>query len=137
MRWNCWMGKPSIRDWFLSGSWLAECMKLKLIFVDSDRMNRRKVVGEEFLEGESEKPLTKNRVLKMVKRFHPELRISGVIDVSRFQEDSDLNVDWLVHIEQLGPNLWRHVYAARIQDESPDYQAPPESSGEIRTADEE
>jgi hypothetical protein len=65
-----------------------DVVKLKLIFVDSDTMNRRRVVGEEFLEAESEKPLTKNRVLKMVKRFHPELRISGVIDVSRFQEDS-------------------------------------------------
>ena len=44
-------------------------MKLKLIFVDSDRMNRRKVVGEELLEGESEKPLTKNRVLKWLSAF--------------------------------------------------------------------
>ena len=58
-------------------------MKLKLTFVDSDRMNRQKVVAEEFLKGESEKPLTKNRVLKMVKRFHPEFRVPGVIDVSR------------------------------------------------------
>lgn len=98
-------------------------MKLKLIFVDSDTMNRRKVVGEELLQGESEKPLTKTRVLKMVKRFHPELRISGVIDVSRYEETRDLNVDWLVHIKQLGANLWRYVYAARVQDESPDYQA--------------
>jgi hypothetical protein len=38
-------------------------MKVKLVFVDSDRMNRRKVIREEFLQGESEKPLTKNRVL--------------------------------------------------------------------------
>jgi hypothetical protein len=112
-------------------------MKLKLIFVDSDRMNRRKVVGEEFLEGESEKPLTKNRVLKMVKRFHPEFRVPTVIDVSHFQEDSDLNVDWLVHLEQLGANLWRYVYAARVQGESPDYQATPESRGAMRTSDEE
>jgi hypothetical protein len=109
-------------------------MKLKLIFVDRDSMNRRKVVGEEFLEGESEKPLTKNRVLKMVKHFHPELRMPRVIDVSRFQDDSDLNVDWLVHIEQLGANLWRYVYAARVQGESPDYQAPPETGGEIGTS---
>ena len=112
-------------------------MKLKLIFVDRDHMNRRKVIHEELLQGESEKPLTKNRVLKMVKRFHPELRISGVIDVSHFQEDSDPNVDWLVHVEQLGANLWRYVYAGRVQDESPDYQAPPESRGEIITPDEE
>jgi hypothetical protein len=111
-------------------------MKLKLIFVDSDRMNRRKVVGEELLEGESEKPLTKNRVWKMVKRFHPEFR-PGVIDASRFQDGLDLKVDWLVHIEQLGPNLWRYVYAAPVQDESPDYQAPPEARGEIGTSDEE
>jgi len=100
-------------------------MKIKLIFVDSDRMNRRKVIGEEFLEGESEKPLTKNRVLKMVKRFHPEFRIPRVIDVSRFQEDSDLNVKWLVHSEQLGSQLWRYVYAAEVKAESPDYQVPP------------
>jgi len=80
-------------------------MKLKLIFVDRDGMNRRKVISEEFLEGDSQKPLTKNRVLKIVKRFHPELRMPRVIDVSRFQEETDLNVDWLVHIEQLGANL--------------------------------
>jgi hypothetical protein len=79
-------------------------MRVKLIFVDRDRMNRHKVIREEFLQGESKKPLTKNRVSKMVKRFHPELRTSGVIDVSRFEETSDLNVDWLVHVEQLGPN---------------------------------
>jgi hypothetical protein len=96
-------------------------MKLRLIFVESDSMNRPKVVGEEFLEGESEKPLTKNRVLKMVRRFHPELRISGVIDLSRFQKGSDVNADWLVHIEQLGSNLWRYVYAARVQGESLHY----------------
>lgn len=112
-------------------------MKLKLIFVDRDRMNRRKVVGEEFLEGESEKPLTKNRVLKMVKRFHPELRIFGVIDVSRFEETSDLSVDWLVHTEQLGPNLWRSVYAARVPDEFSDHQAPQELKGETGTSDKE
>src|SRR5579859_3945423 len=109
-------------------------MRLKLIFVDSGGMNRRKVISEEFLEGDSEKPLTKNRVLKMVKRFHPELRITGVIDVSRFQEDSDLNANWLVHIEQLGSNLWRYVYAARVQGESPDYQAPPETGGETSSS---
>ena len=103
-------------------------MKVKLIFVDRDRMNRRKVIGEEFLQGESEKPLTKNRVLKMVKRFHPEFSVR-VIDVSRFEETSDLNVDWLVHSEQLGPNLWRYVYAARVPDESSDYQAPNSESG--------
>ena len=96
-------------------------MKLKLIFVDRDRMNRRKVIQEEFLEGESEKPLTKNRVLRMVKRFHPEFRTSWVIDVSGFQEDSDLRVKWLVHSEQLGPNLWRYVYAAPVQDGLPKY----------------
>lgn len=112
-------------------------MKLKLIFVDCDRMNRRRVIREEFLRGESEKPLTKSRVLKMVKRFHPEFRVSGVIDVSRFEGTSDLNVDWLVHLEQLGANLWRYVYAARVPDESPDYQAPPEARGEIGTSDEE
>jgi hypothetical protein len=112
-------------------------MKVKLVFVDSDRMNRRKVIREEFLQGESEKPLTKNRVLKMVKRFHPELRTSGVIDVSRFEETSDLNVDWLVHIEQLGPNLWRYVYAARVQDDFSDYQSPQERKGEAGTSDKE
>ena len=110
-------------------------MKLKLIFVDSDRMNRRKVVGEEFLQGESEKPLTKSRVLKMVKRFHPEFQVSGVIDISRFEETSDLNVDWLVHVEQLGSNLWRYVYAAPVQDEFSDYQAPQELKGETGTSD--
>ena len=112
-------------------------MKLKLIFVDSDRMNRRKVIREEFLQGESEKPLTKSRVLKMVKRFHPELKVSGVIDVSRFEESSDLNVDWLIHVEQLGSNLWRYVYAVSVQDEFPDYQTPQELKGETRTADKE
>lgn len=100
-------------------------------------MNHRKVVREEFLQGESEKPLTKNRVLKMIKRFHPELRISGVIDVSRFEETSDLNVDWLVHIEQLGPNLWRYVYAARVPDESADYQAPQEPNSKSGTSEKE
>ena|ERR1041385_1448033 len=105
-------------------------MKLKLIFVDSDHMNRRKVIHEEFLEGESEKPLTKNRVLKMVKRFHPEFRVPMVIEVSRFREDSDLNAKWLVHSEQLGSNLWRYVYAAEVKAEIPNYQAPPKSSGE-------
>ena len=109
-------------------------MKLKLIFVEGDSMNCCKVVGEEFLESDSEKPLTKNRVLKMVKRFHPELRMPRVIDVSRFQEETDLNVDWLVHIEQLGANLWRYGYAARVQDESPDYQAPPETGGETSSS---
>lgn len=107
-------------------------MKLKLIFVDSDSMNRRNVIHEEFLQGESEKPLTKNRVLKMVKRFHPEFRISHAIDVSRFQEDSDLKVQWLVHTKQLGPNLWRYVYAAPVQDELPEYsvsQGPKEEGG--------
>ena len=127
MRWSCWMVAPSTSHWLADGVEWRDVMKLKLIFVDSDTMNRRRVVGEEFLEGGSEKPLTKNRVLKMVKRFHPELRISGVIDVSRFQEDSELNVEWLVHIEKLESNLWRYIYAARVQDESPDYQAPPES----------
>jgi hypothetical protein len=137
MRWNCWTVAPSTSHRLADGIGLAGRMKLKLIFVDSDTMNCRKVVGEEFMEGESEKPLTKNRVLKMVKRFHPELRISGVIDVSRFQEDSALHVDWLVHFEQLGSNLWRYIYAARVQDESPDYRAPPESTGETGTSDEE
>lgn len=117
------MGKLNTSNRRSNGVGLAGRMKLKLIFVDSDTMNRRKVVGEELLQGESEKPLTKTRVLKMVKRFHPELRISGVIDVSRYEETRDLNVDWLVHIKQLGANLWRYVYAARVQDESPDYQA--------------
>ena len=109
-------------------------MKLKLIFVDRDRMNRRKVVGEEFLEGESEKPLTKTRILKIVKRFHPEFRVSGVIDVSRFEETSDLNIDWLVHVEQLGSNLWRYVYAARVHDELPNYRTPPELKGQTETS---
>lgn len=99
-------------------------MKLKLIFVDRDRMNRRKAIHEEFLLGESEKPLTKNRVLKMVKRLHPEFRTSWVIDVSRFQENSDLKVKWLVHSEQLGPNLWRYVYAAPVQDGLSEYSGP-------------
>jgi hypothetical protein len=108
-------------------------MKLKLVFVDSDRMNRRKVIREELLQGESEKPVTKNRVLKMVKRFHPEFRHPIVIDVSHYQEDSDLDVEWLVHTEQLGDNLWHYVYAARAKGECPDYQVPPESSGETRT----
>jgi hypothetical protein len=104
-------------------------MKLKLIFVDRDRMNCRKMVREEFLEGESEKPLTKNRVLKMVKRFHPEFTLTGVIDVSRFQEASHLDGEWLVHIEQLGSNLWRYVYAARVQDELPNYEAAQDPKG--------
>lgn len=112
-------------------------MRVKLIFVDKDGINRRKAIREEFLQGESKKPLTKNRVLKLVKRFHPELRIFGVIDVSRFEETSDLNVDWLVHIEQLGHNLWRSVYAARVQDEFSDYQAPQELQGETGTSDKE
>jgi hypothetical protein len=109
-------------------------MRVKLIFVDRDRMNRHKVIREEFLQGESEKPLTKNRVLKMVKRFHPELRTSGVIDVSRFEETSDLNVDWLVHVEQLESNLWRYVYAARVQDDFSNYQSQ-ELKGETGTSD--
>jgi hypothetical protein len=106
------MERPSIRDG----------MKLKLIFVDCDRRNHLTVVGEEFLEGESEKPLTKHRVLKMVKRFHPEFRTSGVIDVSRFQESSGFNAEWCVHSKQLGSNLWRYVYAARVENDALDYR---------------
>jgi hypothetical protein len=133
------MGKPTTSTWLADKKHLelAGHMKLKLIFVDRDRMNRRKVIREEFLQGESEKPLTKSRVLKMVKRFHPEFKVSGVIDVSRFAETSDLNVDWLVHLEQMGANLWRYVYAARVQGESPDYQAAPELREESRTSDKE
>ena len=69
----------------------------------------------------------------MVKRFHPEFRILTVIDVSRFQEDSELKVQWLVHSEQLGPNLWRHVYATRVQDGLSDY-ASQDLKGEIGTS---
>ncbi|HET9365926.1 MAG TPA: hypothetical protein VFP71_13030 [Candidatus Angelobacter sp.] len=87
-------------------------MKLKLTFVEGDSRNQLKVIGEEILEGDSEKPLTKSRALKMIKRFHSEFETSVIIKASEFP------ADWLVHWKQLGPNRWLYVYASRVEEES-------------------
>jgi hypothetical protein len=95
-------------------------MKLKLTYVEGDYRNQLKVVGEEILEGESEKPITKGRALKMIQRFHPEFKTLFV------SEAFDFPAEWRVHSKQLGPNRWLYVYASRVEEQPKRYSLEPQ-----------
>jgi hypothetical protein len=82
-------------------------VKLKLTYVESDFRGTQRVIGEELLDGESDKPMTKGRAKKLVHRFHPDFR-AFMIDAS------DFPAEWVVHTERKSPNLWVNVYASRV-----------------------
>lgn len=82
-------------------------MKLKLTYVEEDFRGKQHVIREEFLEGESTKPITKGRAAKLINRVHPEYWPLLV-------DASDFPAEWLVHVEQKDSNCWLYVYASRV-----------------------
>ena len=84
-------------------------MKVRLVWIESDRRGTELSRREEILQGESDKAANGESARRLIVHYYPELvplYAKGLI-----RNPSRTNWRWLVRMTRLGPNRWLTVYA--------------------------
>lgn len=88
-------------------------MKVRLVWIETNFRNEELSRREELLEGESQKKPTGNSVVRLIARYHPELRS---VDRVHLLESHRPDLRWYIRSNQLSPNCWESIYAEPVED---------------------